>query len=154
MSEVHIEEYTPELGADFKRISYAWLDQYFGIEEEDRLLLENHKAKIIDTGGAILFARYQGQIVGACALIRNDDELFELAKMGVMPEFQGLRIGRKLAEAIIEKARALGAKKVYLESSEKLTAALALYKKLGFKPDPELKVTPYSRCNVQWALSL
>ena len=154
MSEATIVAYRPEYAEDFKRISYAWLDQYFGIEEEDRELLENHEEKIIATGGAILLVQHQGKIAGGCALIRYNDDLYELAKMGVSPENQGLGLGRKLAEAIIDKARSLGAKKVYLESSEKLTAALALYAKLGFKPDPELEVSPFSRCNVQLALTL
>lgn len=154
MTQVIIEPYNSDLADDFKRISYHWIEKYFGVEDEDRRLLENHNEEIIDKGGTILFARYQGQIVGTCALIKYSDELFELAKMGVMEEFQGLKIGRKLAEAILDKARESGAKKVFLESSQQLTAALALYRKLGFTPDPTLKVSPYSRCNVQLALTL
>lgn len=154
MDKVTILEYQPAYGDDFKRISYAWIAQYFGIEDEDRQLLENHRTEIIDKGGAILFARYEDKIVGCCALIKYNDELYELAKMGVMPNYQGLKLGRKLAEAIIDKARDLGAQKVFLESSTQLKAALALYDKLGFKADPDLNVSPFSRCNVQLALSL
>lgn len=154
MDKVRILDYTPAFGEDFKRISYAWIEQYFGIEDQDRQLLENHKAEIIDKGGAILFAQYEGKIVGSCALIKYNDELYELAKMGVAPEYQGLKLGRQLAEAIIDRARDLGAQKVFLESSSQLKAALALYDKLGFRPDPELNVSPFSRCNVQLALSL
>ncbi len=154
MDKVRILDYTPAFGDDFKRISYAWIEQYFGIEEQDRQLLENHKAEVIDKGGAILFAEYEGKIAGSCALIKYNDEFYELAKMGVMPEYQGLKLGRKLAEAIIERAKTLGAQKVFLESSSQLEAALALYHKLGFRPDPDLDVSPFSRCNVQLALTL
>lgn len=154
MDSISIEEYSPALAEDFKRISYGWIGKFFGVEEEDRQILEGHRAEIIDKGGAILFARYKGQIAGTCALIRYNDDFYELAKMGVSEEFQGLKIGRKLAEAILDKARELGAKKVFLESSSQLTAALALYNKLGFQPDPDLNINPYSRCNVQLALSL
>ena len=87
-------------------------------------------------------------------MIKYNDELYELAKMGVSEAHQGKKIGRKLAEAILGKAKVLGAKKVYLESSQKLEAALALYEKLGFRPDPSLIVDPYSRCNVQLSLTL
>jgi N-acetylglutamate synthase-like GNAT family acetyltransferase len=154
MNQLAILDYKAKYGAEFKRISYAWLELYFGVEEEDRMLLENHKAEIIDKGGAILFAQYEDKIVGTCALIKHSDDLFELAKMGVTTEYQGLKIGRRLAEAILEKAAALGAKKVFLESSGKLTAALALYDKLGFEPDDELGITPFSRCNVQLSIHL
>lgn len=147
-------DYKPAYADDFKRISYAWIDEYFGIEDEDRQLLENHQTEIVDKGGTILFAQYQDKIVGCCALIKYNDELYELAKMGVLPEYQGLKLGRKLAEAIIDRASVLGAQKVFLESSTQLEAALALYRKLGFKADPDLNVSPFSRCNVQLALTL
>lgn len=154
MDKVKILDYAPEYGEDFKRISYAWIEPYFGIAEEDRQLLENHKSQIIDKGGTILFAQYNGEIVGSCALIKYNEELYELAKMGVIEDYQGLKLGRKLAEAIIDRARELGAKKVFLESSSQLIAALGLYDKLGFKADPDLDVSPFSRCNVQLALTL
>lgn len=154
MDKVTILDYKPAYGDDFKYISYAWIEQYFGVEDQDRQLLENHQSEIIDKGGAILFAQYEGKIVGACALIKYNNELYELAKMGVRTEYQGLKLGRKLAEAIIAKARTLGAQKVFLESSTKLEAALALYQKLGFKADPDLNVSPFSRCNVQLAITL
>ena len=154
MNKVRIVKYRPALGDDFKRISYQWIDQYFGIEAQDRALLENHFDKIIAPGGDILFAMANEKVVGTCALIKYNDELYELAKMGVDEAYQGQKIGRKLAEAILERAKELGAKKVFLESSQQLEAALALYHKLGFRPDPSLEVSPFSRCNVQMALNL
>ncbi len=154
MPEVDIISYSPEYAEDFKRISYQWIDQYFGIEQEDRELMENHKARILDTGGAILLAKIEQEIVGVCALIKHNNQYYELAKMGVLPKYQGLKIGKRLAEAILNEALDLGAEKVFLESSSKLNAALALYHKLGFRPDPDLEITPYSRCNVQLVVSL
>jgi len=154
MNAVQIVSYAPELADDFKRISYGWLEKYFGIEEEDKAVLENHREKIIAPGGNILFAVLNDEVVGTCALIKHGDELFELAKMGVSEAHQGKKIGRLLGEAIIALARESGGKKIFLESSQNLTAALALYDKLGFRPDPNLDVSPYSRCNVQLALVL
>lgn len=154
MPDIVIKEYSAELAPHFKEISYGWLEKYFGIEEADRQVLENHYEKIIAPGGNILFAVLDGKIVGTCALIRHDESLFELAKMGVLEAYQGRKIGRLLAEAIIEEARGRGAKKIFLESSQNLKAALALYHKMGFRPDPSLGVSPYSRCNVQLALTL
>ena len=78
---------------------------------------------------------------------------FELAKMAVSPKFQGKGIGSVLGNAVIDKARDLGAKKIYLESNTVLGPAINLYRKLGFT-----KVTgvpsPYARCNIQMELAI
>ncbi len=154
MKQIEILPYADELGVHFKTISYQWIEKYFGIEDKDRELLENHRSKIIDEGGHILFAKMGDEVVGACALINHRNGHYELAKMGVLEGYQGQGIGRKLAEAIVSKAREIGAKKVFLESSQELEAALALYHKLGFRNDPSLEVPAYSRCNVQLALPI
>ncbi len=49
---------------------------------------------------------------------------------------------------IIDKAKSLGAKKIYLESNTILKPAVGLYHKLGFKTIP-LRPTPYERCDIQ-----
>jgi len=154
MNSVEIISYQPELGAFFKSISYNWLEKYFGIEDADRELLENHKAAIIDQGGHILFAKIDGQIVGTCALISHGEGVYELAKLGVLESHQGLKIGEQLVLAIIETARNLSAKHVVLESSHQLKKALKLYEKLGFVEDKYLIRNPFSKCNIQLMLKL
>lgn len=154
MSTLQIIPYSEGLGKHFKSISYAWLDKYFGIEEEDRMLLENHKSKILDSGGKILFAKLNERIVGTCALINHGNGIYELAKMGVLEGYQGRKIGETLATAVINMARSLKAKYVALETDEKLEKAINLYKKLGFAEDKYLIQEPFSRCNVQLMLKL
>ena len=91
--------------------------------------------------------------VGTCALLKMEDNVYELAKMAVAPEAQGKNIGWMLGQACIAKGRELKADKLYLESNTRLTPAISLYQKLGFK-----KVTghpsPYERCNIQMELVL
>jgi ribosomal protein S18 acetylase RimI-like enzyme len=152
MNEVEIISYQPNLGEFFKSISYEWLEKYFGIEETDREVLENHQTNIIDKGGHILFARVSGQIVGTCALINHGEGIYELAKLGIIESHQGLKIGEKLTKAVIEKAKVLKAKYVVLESSNRLKKALKLYEKLGFVEDKYLIQEPFSRCNIQLML--
>ena len=66
--------------------------------------------------------------------------------------FVGLGIGFLIGQACIEKARALGAHRVYLESNTTLKPAINLYHQLGFR-----KVagppSPYERCNIQMELT-
>lgn len=151
--EVRLLAYTPAHQPDFKRLNVEWIETYFKLEEKDILSLDNPQAYILDRGGAILLARYGPEIVGVVALLKLDDDTFELAKMAVSPRAQGKGVGEMLGRAAIEKARYLGARKVYLESNTRLKPAINLYHKLGFR-----KVTghpsPYERCNIQMELPL
>jgi N-acetylglutamate synthase-like GNAT family acetyltransferase len=67
-------------------------------------------------------ALYEEEPVGCLCLIKMDDLEYdyELAKMAVSPKAQGKNIGFLLGQTIIEKARSLGAKKLYLESNTAL----------------------------------
>ncbi len=153
--QVRVIPYIPEYRSDFKRLNSQWISTYFIMEALDHQVLDHPESYIIDRGGHILVALYKEQAVGVCALIplESSEYDFELAKMGVAPEVRGLGIGWKLGRAIIEKAKALGARSLYLESNTVLEPAIALYRKLGFK-----KInggpSPYKRSNIQMALTL
>jgi len=125
------------------------------MEEIDRKTLEHPKEYILDKGGYILVALYDNKPVGVCALIKmhEADYDFELAKMAVSSEAKGKGIGWILGKAIIEKARSVKAKKIYLESNTVLTPAINLYQKLGFKRVIG-RSTPYERCNIQMELMI
>jgi ribosomal protein S18 acetylase RimI-like enzyme len=73
--------------------------------------------------------------------------------MAVSPAMRGKNIGWLLGMAIIEKARSLGAKNIYLESNTKLVPAISLYHKLGFEKVVS-RASPYKRSNIQMAMNL
>jgi len=152
-AKVEIVAYKPEYQEVFRALNVEWISTYFEMEESDYNALDNPKSYILDQGGHILVALYEGEPLGVCALIKmNDEEYdFELAKMAVSPKAQGKNIGFLLASAIVEKARSLGAAKIYLESNTILKPAINLYHKLGFKKVAG-KPTPYTRCNIQMEL--
>ena len=153
MNEVSILQYNPEYAADYKRLNIAWIEKYFTVEEHDIEQLDNPGEYIIDKGGYILFARYNDQIVGTCALIKTGDREYELAKMAVAEEARGKQIGKQLGLAVIEQARDAGAKRVWLESNRILTTAINLYIKLGFEEIPVTQ-TPYARADIRMELWL
>lgn len=153
MNTIEIIEYTPDLQPDFERINKQWVEQFFSLEEFDRNQLENPKEYILDKGGAILFARDGGRILGTVGLGKSGEDVYEMIKMGVSPEARGKGVGQLLGKAILEKARALGGRKVVLYSSSKLEAALALYRKIGFKDIP-MGCGQYGRCNVKMEIDL
>ena len=151
--KLEIVEFDPGYKTAFKQLNEEWISQYFKMEPSDYKSLDHPQEYIIDKGGHILVALYQGEPVGTCALIKMDDSTFELAKMAVSPKAKGKGIGWLLGNAAINKAREINAEKLYLESNTILKPAINLYHKLGFK-----KVTgipsPYERCNIQMELPL
>ena len=150
---IQIVDFEPSYKKAFKDLNLEWIERYFEVEETDIQSLEHPESYILDKGGCILFALLEGEVLGVCALIPMDDPEFdyELAKMAVSPKAQGKGIGFLIGKAILEKAKSLGAKKVYLESNTKLTPAINLYHKLGFEKIAG-RPTPYERCNIQMAI--
>ncbi|WP_316803202.1 GNAT family N-acetyltransferase [Pedobacter nototheniae] len=153
--KVEIVNYSPKYQETFKSLNEEWISTYFVMEETDYKALDNPKGYILDKGGYILVALYEGEPLGVCALIKMNEEEhdYELAKMAVSPKAQGKNIGFLLASAIVEKAKSLGASKLYLESNTILKPAINLYHKLGFQKIAG-KPTPYTRCNIQMELIL
>lgn len=150
-----IVPYTDTYARAFKALNQWWIEEYFTMEPLDHKALDNPQGYIIDQGGHIVVALDEGKAVGVCALVKSEVEGYdyELSKMGVAPEAHGKGIGYQLGKAIIGKAKALGAKRIYLESNTILEPALHLYRKLGFKEINEFQ-SPYSRSNIQMDLIL
>jgi GNAT superfamily N-acetyltransferase len=59
-----------------------------------------------------------------------------LRALGVAPSARGLGIGRALVEACLERAEAADAAVLCLHTAEFMTAAVALYERMGFGRDP------------------
>ena len=56
-----------------------------------------------------------------------------MKRMWVRPEFRGKRIGRALAETVIDEARKIGYAQMRLDTGTFMKEAPALYRSLGFK---------------------
>jgi len=148
---VQLIDYLPQYKAAFRQLNEEWITTWFKMEEADYKSLDHPEEYILQKGGYILFALYEGSPAGTCALIKMSDGDFELAKMAVSPLVKGKGIGFLLGNAAIQKAKLAGAKRLYLESNTILKPAISLYHKLGFK-----KITgppsPYERANIQMEL--
>jgi len=153
ISPVAIIDYTPAHATIFRALNQAWIERYFEMEELDFKSLGDPDGYIISQGGHILMAEYQGEIVGTCALIKVNDTTFELAKMAVADQAQGLKIGKRLGEAAIRKAKELGATALFLLSNRKLQTAMFLYQKLGFVEVPD-NFRDYKRADIKMEMYL
>ena len=83
--------------------------------------------------GAFLVIYQAGTPVGCGAV---NPSTGELKRMYVAPAARGMGLGRRLVAALEAEARALGARRLILETGIRQTAALALYRATGFQPIP------------------
>lgn len=153
MEKIQIIPYSSELQPAFEQINKEWVIQYFSLEPFDIMQLENPEAHILSKGGAILFAKEGEEIIGTVGLVKMEEGIFEMIKMGVRPKAQGKKVGQMLVKAILEKAKEMGAKKVVLYSNSKLEAALNIYRKFVFRElVPECG--KYLRCDIKMEIEL
>ena len=132
IKEVSIVPFRKKYKDDFLNLNIEWLEKYFEVEKEDKRVLNSPEKEIIKKGGEIFFALLNEEVVGTCAVQKIDESTYELTKMSVTEKAQGKQIGKKLALTVIGYAVDKGASKITLSTSPKLTAALNLYRKLGF----------------------
>jgi putative acetyltransferase len=139
--------------AAFRELNEAWIRQFFAIEPKDLEVLGNPVENILRPGGEIVMAILDERPVGCCALLAMEDGSFELGKMAVAEECRGRGVGKELLAAVVNRARQIGAKRLYLETSTKLPNAIHLYEQQGFKHLPA-RQSPYARSNVYMELFL
>ena len=142
--------------AAFRALNEAWIVKLFVMEPKDYEVLDDPDTHILKKGGHIFIGEDHGEAVACCALISREPGCFELSKMAVHEARRGAGIGLKLVEYAIERARALGAKRIYLESSVKLPNAVHIYEKAGFRHLPPERVvsSPYARSSVYMEMLL
>ncbi|MSO83805.1 MAG: GNAT family N-acetyltransferase [Acidobacteria bacterium] len=92
--------------------------------------------EVADGRGAFLIVYREGVPVGCGALRLLDAETAELKRMYVTPHVRGTGLGRRLVTALEAEARALGVRRLVLETGVRQAAALALYRATGFHPIP------------------
>jgi DNA-binding MarR family transcriptional regulator/ribosomal protein S18 acetylase RimI-like enzyme len=146
---IEIIDFEPRYAPDFRRLNVEWLEQYFQVEPVDLEVLDAPQEKVIDRGGAVLFARSADAIVGTCALKHEGDGVYELTKMGVTTQRRGAGIGAALLRAAIDRFVALGGRTLYLETNRLLQPAIRLYEGFGFVDQGHRKPgSIYERSNV------
>ena len=163
---IQMVDYAPHHAADFERLNRRWLEADFVVEDYDNEVLSNPDTHIIQPGGTIVMAEFvpsdgsQTVVVGAVGMmpIQRDGQapIVEMTKLAVDPSYQGFGIGRKLCQALINKALAMGYSTMELASNRKLTPALTLYQSMGFVeiPLPADYCEKYQRCNITMELQM
>lgn len=83
------------------------------------------------TGGIIL-CKSEQMFVGCIAIRKLDDNVCELKRMYVNPNFQGKSIGKNLLEKALQLAKEYNYKLIRLDTLTQMLSAIHLYKQYGF----------------------
>jgi ribosomal protein S18 acetylase RimI-like enzyme len=97
--------------------------------------------------GRLLLARDGDALAGCGALRPLSQEICEMKRLYVRDAFRGRGVGRLLAETLLAEARSIGYGAMRLDTLPSMTAAIPLYRSLGFS-----EIAPYTVNPVAGAL--
>ena len=99
-------------------------------------------AKYAEPEGAIFLAKINDLPVGCIALWKLEDGVCEMKRLFVKTEFQGLGIGKMLANRLMEEAKLKGYRTMKLDTLRRLQSANYLYSLLGFSETQAYNFNP------------
>jgi GNAT superfamily N-acetyltransferase len=104
--------------------------------------LQHLEEKYAPPAGAILLAEEGGIYFGCVGLRYFAEGVGEIKRLYATPAARGRRVGRLLAEGIVDMARRAGYVRLLLDTLPSMKEAQALYASMGFKPTAAYRFNP------------
>jgi GNAT superfamily N-acetyltransferase len=117
----------------------------FGINLDANTFFEQYMTQLhefMPPSGRLILAQYEAKIAGCTCLRKIGEDIGEIKRMYVSPEFRRKGIGRALLGTIINEASSIGYSKIRLDSAPFAKEAHTLYRVYGFQDiEPYLEKT-------------
>lgn len=94
--------------------------------------LQDIEGNYINNKGEFLVGLLDSKVIAMGAIRKISDEIAELKRMRVHPDFQRQGFGQWMLEALEKRAKELGYKRIQLDTTVKQTVAQYLYEKNGY----------------------
>lgn len=101
-------------------------------------------SEFVPPHGAFLIMRLNGKPIGCGAFKRMPADAAYLKRMWVASGARGLGLGRRLLQALEDRARSMGCRKALLETNKSLVEARQLYKSCGYREVARFNDEPYA----------
>lgn len=154
MDNLKIVPFNVDYKSAFEHLNREWIEEYFEMEDEDLKTLQNPESYVLEKDGEIFFAILGDDVVGTAAMIQTGQGIYELAKMAVAKNVQGLGIGKKLLKRCIDFSKEKQANEIFLITNDSLKPALSLYLSCGFVLNEQNDDNRYERGNTKMNLIL
>lgn len=131
-----VQAKTAEDWADVERLMRAYLAELpfdIDFQDVDRELAELPIEYGLPSGAALLVQDDEEGAVGVVGVRRFDEDDGELKRMYLDPRARGAGLGRALAEVAVTAARALGYRRLLLDTVAWMAPAITVYEALGFE---------------------
>ncbi len=133
----HVERFHATLDAVAREGLYLASTEAKPVEELRAFVLGS-----IEKRNPMVFAMDEERLVGWCDITRSSDDMSGHSGhlgMGVLPDYRGLGIGRRLIEAALAAAKAENIPRVELTVYASNAAAIGLYRKTGFADEGRMR---------------
>jgi len=130
--EITLHDFQPNDQAAVKDLILAGLAEHWGTLDPSKNP-DLDDIAITYNGAVFMVARYQDQIIGTGALVPRQDGTAEIVRMSVAADWRRQGIGRRILQALVDRARLAGFRRIILETTETWQEVIAFYLSFGFR---------------------